>query len=405
MRNFSFRTAFAALALLIIGIWFFAEKVKVNPVDFEYILMGCRIYDLDGKIVFNSDRGSICDFTANGERYELDGGLFNAYDSKVFSQTAVVHHDVKFSPDQKSILSIEAEARNFQGKLVKADCAVRRNFSGEVEAKWCLHDHVNELLAQGYSFPASRNLNYLPDMIPTTWEISHANSLYEIPENALSRENEAMRAGNYIFNLNLESNLILFIDHDMKKILKVFPMSQFPFPPVGDTVLGFDIANGKSDPGYQKIIVHDNRVTPDGKILSFATTTLRKQEPYVEQVLKKAGRPLHDAEVRLEVLAGHLRRRSSVIKWNPLNPKSDFEIIWISEETKSIQSSIRGAVTPMINGNYFIFENQEAEPQLFVVAPDRRVVRRFKIPSAGLPIFTARPFYSTEYLRKHGVIK
>ena len=396
------KTVFALffLALASAAVFFLRPR---SPIDFDYISIGCRIFKTDGTLVFGDDRSYLCDHKSDGHLLQMGAGLYNSRGGLVYSQKGVVHHDYKFSPDGKFTLTIEAQDMSLDGKLHKVDCVVRRTLTGDVDARWCLGDHLAELARDGYFFEPWPRVSYPGNPeIKARSELSHANSIFEIPENPLGHVDPAFAKGNYLLNLYGESNFMIIIDHDMKKYLKVFSMAQFPFPPTVGQPRFLAVAENKFDIRYQSMTVHDSKLLSDGNILSYGTQILGGGGDYVSNIIRQCidkksyvcGPGTH----------GGPRGKTIVFKWNPLHREKDLKVIWVADESKAIPGPIHGSVYELKNGNYLILDVGRPISKIFVV--NSRGEKLWAFPSLfhKTALFSARPLYDLGFLKARGLL-
>ena len=129
--------------------------------------------------------------------------MTDANNNIIWTSNKYVHHDLKFNSDEKSILVITSEVIKYKNLVVTSDCYSKRDLDKKKLSNWCAKDNIPELEKMGFNFKPKAFLNTFTSE-KVNYEISHANSIYEIPQNIGSDTNPAFQAGNYIINLSVQ---------------------------------------------------------------------------------------------------------------------------------------------------------------------------------------------------------
>lgn len=158
----------------------------------------------------------------------------------VWDKPGIYHHQINLSSDGKRILTLKSEVVERDGKKVRDDVFEVLDMSGRVLFTRRAVDVITEAgekLVRESASPILRDLK-------ADEESGHFNSIYEIPENRLSKSAPALAAGNIIVNSLWVGYFIL--TPDLKKVLH----------------------HRKLTTSYTHE-VHDVQVTKDGRILLF----------------------------------------------------------------------------------------------------------------------------------------
>ncbi|MEQ1722249.1 MAG: hypothetical protein ABL930_03675 [Pseudobdellovibrio sp.] len=194
-----------------------------EPDEFHHFSYLCSIYNKDNKLVESIPNYVFCDYSSDGKTiasnpFKGELTLFNKNTEKVWTSKEFIHHDVKFSTDEKTILLISSEIINYENAQVRSDCVSQRDLNNLIIHEWCLKDHITELSKLGFNMSKRpfKN-NFTGEKV--AFEITHTNSIYEIPENVTSKNNAAFSKGNFIVNLYGRTGALIILDKQMKSIL------------------------------------------------------------------------------------------------------------------------------------------------------------------------------------------
>ncbi len=355
---------------ILVGAFFLSlSKPKYS---FEYFTADCRIFNVSGKLLFFLN-SPLCAFTDDGKvlssKPYLDTFMLQDKNNEVlWTSHEHVHHDLKFTADQKAILLITAEVINFQGEEVKSDCFSKRDLNNRIISHWCLSENIDELIKLGFPITKLKIERVLSkDRAAVRFEISHANSIYEIPSNSISNKISAFQSGNYLVNLFVPLNALLVLDRDMKKILWSKSLK-------GVVLEGKEV----------HLITHDDHVLPDGKILMYANRFYKRLPGTGDQVV------FENQESEWQ---------SSLVTYDPLTERASF--VFDPNRYKAFKSDFQGSVNRLPNNNFFVSETSPVA-KVTELDPSGRIAWSFEIPVKNIQ--TARPVYNSNFLKSRKII-
>ncbi|MGZ3724294.1 MAG: hypothetical protein ACXWQQ_00750 [Pseudobdellovibrio sp.] len=319
----------------------------------------------------------MCDFANDGKM--LIGSwkdskviLKDKNDQVIWTVEDAVSHDLRFSPDQNEILYIATEKAVQDGQDLRSDCFVKRDVSGREKARWCLSENLEKLKILGFKFPphkleSSRNLMNRPDWAGVSAEISHANSIQEIPDNTLAKNNSAFSKGNYLVNLYTPSMALLVLDREMKQILWSLDFSKVDY-------------NGKK----ANLWTHDNQILPDGRLLNYVNSFA---DSYDDEIMKND-------------------RYSSIAQWN-LNDDTGASF-YTASRPKDFRVAVLGSVAPLLNGGV-IFTDITYNNSVVATDDKGLEIWRLQVESpytkkTKFKIHKVRPVYELGFLKARGLI-
>lgn len=180
-----------------------------------HIVQDCNILNMNGdllkvfpgKMCLFFDDGSFVSATTKGMR------LFGKDDSVVWEFPGYFHHQLALSPDKKRIFALSSDVAVVKGNKIRVDKILVISVDGKV-----LHELNSDVLL-GMTKQDSLNWDNMPWVIEDTktkTEMSHFNSLYEIPK-IKSSKHPAFKEGNLI--LNGLSHGTYVMSPDLKKVL------------------------------------------------------------------------------------------------------------------------------------------------------------------------------------------
>ncbi|MBC7711775.1 MAG: hypothetical protein H7177_00450 [Rhizobacter sp.] len=217
-----FRFTFMAILLQISSCSLNSQLI--SNTDYYYKL-GCRIFNNSGDLV-RWYPGNTCYFEPDGHLLMYVPTFKNLYyidkDLKViWTQPIQSHHQINKTKNGDYLI-LSSELKNYQGKKVRFDNLLRINAAGITVAHFSFYEHVRELNSY-LDKNESQLAIYDWDKEASEYgdfEYSHANSFYEISENAKSEKYNELATGNLIVN-SINYNRTLILDKDLKTILKV----------------------------------------------------------------------------------------------------------------------------------------------------------------------------------------
>ena len=210
--NLSKLNKFALLFSLLISSSSFAE---------ELIQVKCSLFDLKGNLVYRwPNAGEMCLFLNDGSVVAADFDQMKKVDSKgnvKWEVKGFFHHQMKLSENQKTIYILSAKINDlFDGKVRMDTVEAIDLESGKKVAELELFDFLRQL-AVDPSLSLHRGF-FQKSLFAYDYDLTHANSIFELPENKLSKTNSAFKKGNWLINIGMLRHFII-VDKDMKKLL------------------------------------------------------------------------------------------------------------------------------------------------------------------------------------------
>lgn len=238
LRMFDFKSL---LAPIFAALTFFGIKMPTPPQS-DFLLIRCSIFNSERKLI-RSYPGFMCDFAPDGS-FVSHGERLNYYSPRnelLWSLPGPFHHQVKFSEDQKTILTLGSEVLNG----VRYDTVVRTDRSGRIEKVFRFSNFTRDLYRWARR-PEGRHFLFKDRHFPGVhWESSHANAIYELPSSNLEDKHTAFKAGNYLVTIS-NLGLVVILDRDLKQILWSF-----------------------SHPEAFYGVIHDVQLLPEGRLLVY----------------------------------------------------------------------------------------------------------------------------------------
>lgn len=324
--------------------------------------------------------GRLCDYSDDGKVLSSYPNaniikMIDRNDELLWTSYENAHHDLKFTNDQKAILLITSELIEFQNKKVRSDCFSKRDLNNKIIHQWCLSDNLKNLEKLGFKFYPNKGDPFaINELINTEYEISHANSIYEIKKNDLSDKIEAFQEGNFLVNIFTPTYALLILDKDLKNILWSKDLSDLKY--------GFN---------RLKINTHDSQITSDGKILTFANFSKIQYFSIIDDFFIRNDKPWLD-----------FKTHSSLIKLDPVSDSID----WVYEATPphNFISEFLGSVTQLKNNNY-LFSDYTNGNAIYEVSTDGEIVWKLVLPTKTKEnIRKTKPLYNTSFLKARGLI-
>lgn len=215
------------LMLLIGRTQLFQFTPFLKPSDFLSIGWGCELINRDGKTVKQYPH-TFCQYLPNGRMLALDQkfnsdsestiSLFEKDGSIVWQIHRFAHHIFHLNLDRTRILTLGSVEKMYEGRLTRADSLLIIDMDGKLLQEWNLFDSLAEIEDRTGEHKVFLE-NNMSSYYRAKREVSHVNSIYEIPKNDLALINPAFSAGNYIVNLYLPLMRFIVLSSDFKKIL------------------------------------------------------------------------------------------------------------------------------------------------------------------------------------------
>lgn len=185
--------------------------------------------------------GRICVFMEDGSLLSAEEEKLVFYDklrNVLWSKSLHPHHQLNLSADKKNFLVLGSEVKKEKGpkkeELVRYDVLYVISLTGEILHSFHFSKHASEFDKNSWNDARKRRfskIGYSEFYQKIDWEMTHANSFYEIPENKINGQGDAFKKGNYIVNdislmqvLVLSSNLkhLVWQDHVIKENWSMF---------------------------------------------------------------------------------------------------------------------------------------------------------------------------------------
>lgn len=375
---------------LLFTVFYFTKKNPEN--DFSYFTYLCKIYNRNGHIVDQRNNWIFCDFLSDGKLlatnpYKGQVSLFDKNNTVLWTSDEYIHHDLKFTPDKLYWVGLLSEIIKNKKNEYRSDCAIKRDLMNNHIGRWCVSEHLTELSALGFKLTPTFVINtFLGQKF--THEITHANSIYEIPDNPSSSKNPAFSKGNYIINFYGDSHLVVILDKNLEKILWYQ-----------------DASNLTLDGKTYKTDLHDVQVLENGHILLFANRMYLKTKPRLDKVF------MSNFQINLGLLYFYKPYReqlfSALIEYDPIDDK----IIWMytDDPKDSFYSETNGTVTKLENSVFYSYLHKVAGGGIkqvnftglklwSFIPPEKTPKKMSPIAAVG-----AKPFFNTEYLKARGL--
>lgn len=239
---------FIPLAILFTSLQIFAGTISTPE---EKHIVACTILNSKGEVVFGF-AGQNCIFLEDGSYISnvlIDKiphvVRFGAYNQIVWKRKIEAHHQINLSSDKKRLIVLSTE------RSKEVLCTTRFDVlnvldinTGKTLFYWNSKYYATDFVRIFRTF-STPFLHSITDKSSWSCEMTHLNSVYEIPENEYSKKNSAFSAGNYILNFYGLGH-VLIIDKNSKKI-------------VWESSLG--------SKNFKVLNLHDVQVLEDGNIL------------------------------------------------------------------------------------------------------------------------------------------
>lgn len=184
----------------------------------------CHLIDNEGS-VFKKFDGQYCAFLPDGSYAAgSPAGItfYNANGTIRWHRKMNVHHQLNLNSAGDKLLVLSTTVNKFRGKFARFDKLVVLGLDGKEQMSYDFYEHRALFMKLAPRRPDRIlvKLEYRDPALPkeTEWEFSHANSFYEIPDNAAASKNPAFAKGNFIVN-GLGRHTISVLDKSLKKIL------------------------------------------------------------------------------------------------------------------------------------------------------------------------------------------
>ncbi len=230
----------------------------------KFLVTECLIYDYGGKIIRQYD-GRQCLFLKDGswvgrDRKTRELFLKDAQFNERWRIKGHFHHTLNQLSDG-TFLALASTVHNYKGKMTRFDLVVKIGIDGKIVSSFDFFEKITEIkrkmkppITDGFA------LTWENDFYPNVkYEFSHANSAYEIPENAFAKKNSAFQTGNIIVHAGGLDNFFI-LDKNLQNILWT----------------------GRYFPKYGKTIAfnHDAQVLKNGNIALYVNQIKDRNESF-----------------------------------------------------------------------------------------------------------------------------
>lgn len=274
--------SFATILLLVNLIPKWTEAREQKDQHQRHLYYGCEIYDVSadaktGKRIapkaLRKFPGELCLFQRDGSvvmTFRDRVAKFDAQMKELWSYPTRAHHQINSSGDGSEILVIGSEVVDVGDKRsgkARGDLLLILNQDGKLKRSFSLFEARKQFLPKAWRdavarrFPMIWNVERFQEV---KWEVTHVNTFYEIPKNALAEgpnSISAFRAGGYIVN-DISLMLTFVVDRDLKKILWQKALRSEGWHMTHDTqvlsngrILFYD--NGTPERPYSQLVEHD----------------------------------------------------------------------------------------------------------------------------------------------------
>ncbi|MEQ1723945.1 MAG: hypothetical protein ABL930_12275, partial [Pseudobdellovibrio sp.] len=250
--------------------------------------------------------------------------------------------------DKKSFLLMTSQIVTINNKKYRSDCFSKRDLNNIKIHEWCIGDHLKQLQELGFDYTKYWQIGvksrYKDENVE--FEISHANSFFEIPGK-----------NTYMLHLSGSDGAVLILDKNLENIIWSKKFNQFTF-----------------DEKNYKTQVHDAQLTPQGTLLI-----------YFSRIEDREGK-LHSRLVELDANTG--------------------QIIWQYQRQplESFYAPITSSLNLLTNGHILFNDNGWA----YEIDRNGKTIWKFKNPSQNngwpLNIMVLRPFYNLDFLKSRNLI-
>lgn len=193
-----------------------AYSLTQNKLQALNIIQDCNILNMNGDVV-RSLPGKMCLFFEDGKFISANEKRMRLYDKNYTALWTIeghFHHQLALSNDKKRILAFDSGKIDIKGKNKRTDRILVISMEGKI-----LHEQSSDALLKMQKLPYFDWLNspWLKQETNTEREISHFNSIYEIPKNANDLPGSPLREGNFI--VNGLTHGIFVLSPDLKRIV------------------------------------------------------------------------------------------------------------------------------------------------------------------------------------------
>lgn len=181
----------------------------------QYIVSGCTIYDLEGKII-RSYPGLFCIFHEDGSylSYDEKNLVLTKYDKdlkKLWSFNRHVHHEMKLTSSGDYLLNSSIVKKN-----IRYDEILLLSSHGKLIKHYSFYDHLKEIRRPKMDSPYRTNWE---QNLKFEFEFTHLAASYEVPRDMKLDDKIFAPKGSYLLSLNSLGSGVYILDEKMERIL------------------------------------------------------------------------------------------------------------------------------------------------------------------------------------------
>ena len=194
-----------------------------------HLFFGCEIYDVQNTAqpkLLKKFGGELCIFQNDGTVIQTLPDRVAKYDVRMrelWSLPTKAHHQINLSPDGKQILILGSEAvlPNPKQGRARSDVLFVLDQNGKVKKRFSFFENRRQFNKTAWKNAVDRKFPMIwsPSRFKEVhWEITHANTFYEIESHSAEKTNPEFKKGNYIVN-DISLMMAFVLDASLKKIL------------------------------------------------------------------------------------------------------------------------------------------------------------------------------------------
>lgn len=189
--------------------------------DHLNLVNGCRVFRMDGTI-HKTYPGVMCLFLDDGRLISATNDHMRMYgrsNEVLWEITGHFHHQMNFSVDKKTVLTISSELTQVGKEKGRIDTLVMISLEGKILRQRSIHGLLKEKKLPELHLPINF---YLPKNLQSKIEFSHFNSIYEIPPLKTTKAPAFIKPGNIIVN-GMEHGIFI-LSPDLGQLIHHLPL-------------------------------------------------------------------------------------------------------------------------------------------------------------------------------------
>lgn len=178
---------------------------------------GCRLFNLKGDLI-KTFPGDVCLYFDDGKLLTAKDAGLDLYDKgfkHLWHLPGHFHHGLALSNDKKKILAMASDFVKYKKNKQRIDKLMVVSLDGKI-----LHQVLSSTLLKQLKTEPNIRRSDINDV-----EISHFNSLYEIPATKVQSELPYVKEGNFIANSRDDGLFVLSPDLQKVEFFKMLPQS------------------------------------------------------------------------------------------------------------------------------------------------------------------------------------